>query len=221
MARWISQPATAFVEPSRPATIVIIAVSMIGLEADVQTPMPMPVSSVTCRTNGRWGCGPRRSAAGCAVPRSRRGRVRRAARRRGRGCRPRGGPWRSDRRPAAPGSRAAGAPRPAHRAASSRRTAASGRHPGRGLDRCRGSDGRLVPHPAPLPRHHARMAVHRRRGRSTRGPATDWPPREAVESRLPACCGRAMPAATPPRAISKPPAPAWPLPGCRSSTDRG
>ncbi|ODA70550.1 hypothetical protein [Streptomyces sp. AVP053U2] len=42
MARWISQPATALVEPSRPATMVIIAVSMIGLETDIQMPMPMP-----------------------------------------------------------------------------------------------------------------------------------------------------------------------------------
>ncbi|GAA4129523.1 hypothetical protein GCM10022285_17210 [Streptomyces tunisiensis] len=42
MDRWISQPAKALVEPSSPATIVIIAVSMTGRETDIQMPMPTP-----------------------------------------------------------------------------------------------------------------------------------------------------------------------------------
>lgn len=54
MDRWISQPTTALVEPSSPATMVIIAVSAIGRDTDIQMPNPTPPTSPAAAPHTAW-----------------------------------------------------------------------------------------------------------------------------------------------------------------------
>ncbi|MFD7282583.1 hypothetical protein ACFV80_37575 [Streptomyces sp. NPDC059862] len=54
MDRWISQPTKALVDPSSPATMVIIAVSIIGRDTDIQMPIPTPPTSPAAAPHTAW-----------------------------------------------------------------------------------------------------------------------------------------------------------------------